>query len=107
MGPLLPALLRQGIVVYAVAEGTAALAALTHRRFDVILSDVRMPGMGGREFVERLRREHLEARTRLVFLTGDTPAPDTATLLAETGVPVMAKPLGRQVATRPTTAPRA
>ena len=86
-------LLRQGIVVHAVAEGTAALAALTHRRFDVILSDVRMPGMGGREFVERLRRDHPETRPHLVFLTGDTLAPDTAALVAETGVPVMAKPL--------------
>jgi signal transduction histidine kinase/CheY-like chemotaxis protein len=83
---------RHGISVQAVAEGAAALRLLRTHDFDVILSDVRMPGMGGREFLERLRREHPDLTTRLVFTTGDTYAPDTAALLAEAGVPSIVKP---------------
>ena len=65
---------------------------LRERRFDVILSDVRMPGLNGRQFLERLRQEHPAMVTRLIFSTGDTFAPDTAALLQEAGVPSLVKP---------------
>jgi two-component system NtrC family sensor kinase len=60
--------------------------------FDVIVSDVRMPGMSGGEFLERLRVEYPAMVNRLVFTTGDTFAPDTAALLRESGVPSLVKP---------------
>jgi len=58
----------------------------------VIVSDVRMPGMNGRQFLERLRQEHPVMVSRLIFSTGDTFAPDTAALLQEAGVPSLVKP---------------
>jgi two-component system NtrC family sensor kinase len=85
-------LARDGITVRAVADGAAALAALGEESYDVIISDVRMPGVGGREFIARLGRDRPELLTRLVFLTGDTLAPDTALLLREVGAPALAKP---------------
>src|SRR5439155_4455132 len=75
-----------------VADGAAALRALRERTFDVIISDVRMPGMSGREFLDQLRRERPNALPRLVFSTGDTFAPDTAALLRDSGVPTVTKP---------------
>ncbi len=74
----------------------------------MIISDVRMPGMSGREFLERLQRDRPELVARVVFSTGDTFAPDTAALLKESGVPTVTKPfdfamlvgLIREVATR-------
>src|SRR5207302_2941803 len=83
---------RRGIEVTAVGDGAEALAALQHKTYDVILSDVRMPGVGGREFLERLRVEFPAAVAHLVFSTGDTFAPDTAALLLEAGVPSLVKP---------------
>jgi len=53
---------------------------------------VRMPGMGGGEFLERLRVEYPTMVDRLVFTTGDTSAPDTVALLRESGVPSLVKP---------------
>jgi PAS domain S-box-containing protein len=83
---------RDGITVHAVADGAAALEALATGEFDVIVSDVRMPGVGGREFVERLRRDRPALLGRLLFLTGDILAADTAALLHDVGAPSLAKP---------------
>ena len=87
---------RRGIQCRAVADGGEALDVLRTRDFDVILSDVRMPGMNGREFLERLRANHPELVNRLVFSTGDTFAAETATLLRESGVPSLLKPFDFQ-----------
>ncbi len=105
---LLRFLQRRGIHGVGVSDGAEALRVLQQRRFDVIISDVRMPGMSGREFLERLRRDRPELVARVVFSTGDTFAPDTAALLKESGLPTVTKPFDfamlermiREVATR-------
>jgi signal transduction histidine kinase/ActR/RegA family two-component response regulator len=85
-------LTRRGMHVIAVEDGGDALRVLSRERFDVIVSDVRMPGMSGGEFLERLRREHPAMVHRLIFTTGDTAATDTASLLRDSGVPSLEKP---------------
>jgi PAS domain S-box-containing protein len=85
-------LTRRGIRAVGVGDGADALTALQGQAFDVIVSDVRMPGMNGREFLERLRREHPTMVGRLIFSTGDTFAPDTIALLRDAGVPSLGKP---------------
>ena len=89
---LLRFLQRRNIHAEGVADGWEAIRLLEHRDFDVIISDVRMPGMSGREFLERLRRDRPELLGRLVFSTGDAFTSETATLLKESGVPTVAKP---------------
>lgn len=83
---------RRGIHAVGVGDGADALVELQRGQFDVIISDVRMPGMSGGEFLERLRRDHPALVQRLVFTTGDTFAPDTSTLLRDSGVPSLVKP---------------
>ena len=105
---LLRFLARRGIEGQGAADGSEALQLLGQRTFDVIVSDVRMPGMSGREFVERLRDDRPDLLLRLVFSTGDTFAPDTAALIQESGIPTVTKPFDfasleqviRQVAAR-------
>ena len=89
---MLAFLKRRGIHAIAVGDGADALKALSEREFDVIVSDVRMPGMNGRQFLERLRQNHPAMVRRLIFSTGDTFAPDTAALLLEASVPSLVKP---------------
>ncbi len=89
---LLRFLQRRNIHGEGVADGWEAIRLLEQRDFDVIISDVRMPGMSGREFLERLRRDRPELLGRLVFSTGDAFTSETATLLKESGVPTVAKP---------------
>ncbi len=83
---------RRGMHVVAVEDGGDALRVLRREHFDVIVSDVRMPGMSGGEFLERLRRDYPAMVQRLIFTTGDTFAADTSTLLREAGVPSLVKP---------------
>jgi two-component system NtrC family sensor kinase len=83
---------RSGITTDVAADGQAALEALSTGHYDVIISDVRMPGMNGRDFVSRLRKDRPELLQRLILSTGDTFAEDTAGLVAETGVPTLVKP---------------
>jgi CheY-like chemotaxis protein len=89
---LLRFLSRRGIDALGVGDGAEALKKLTQRDFDVIVSDVRMPGMSGREFIAELRQRRPDLVTRLIFSTGDSLAPDTAELIQSTGVPTVSKP---------------
>ncbi len=42
----------------AVADAEAALAELTHRPFDVVMTDVSLPGMSGIDLAKALLRRH-------------------------------------------------
>ncbi|MCC6748603.1 MAG: sigma-54-dependent Fis family transcriptional regulator [Deltaproteobacteria bacterium] len=52
------ALRPEGFEVTAAASGPEALAALATAPFDVVLSDVRMPGMGGLELLAEIQARH-------------------------------------------------
>jgi two-component system cell cycle sensor histidine kinase/response regulator CckA len=67
-----------GYRVLQAACGQEALevAAASGEPIDVLLSDVVMPGMGGRELAERLRKTRPE--TRVVFMSGYTEDPSLA-----------------------------
>ena len=61
MRHMLELLLRRGgFEVVSAASGEAALEILAQQRVDVVLSDVRMPGLGGLALAERLSAEHPE-----------------------------------------------
>ena len=84
---------RDGYDVVIAESGRQGLERLKSEPFDLLLSDIRMPGVGGREFLAGLGRERPELVPRLLFSSGDTAAPDTAALLRESGVPSIVKPL--------------
>ena len=68
---LVPALSASGFAVSAVGDGTEALALRDAGEvFDAIVSDIEMPGMGGLEFVRRVRAEGPWAGLPVVALSG-------------------------------------
>ncbi|WP_220377361.1 CheR family methyltransferase [Paraburkholderia sp. BL27I4N3] len=60
----------EGAIVRAELSGKAALAAVAETRFDVILSDIGMPGMSGYELIAELRQLPQTATTAAIALTG-------------------------------------
>ncbi len=52
------ALRQAGLTVRAFEQAEAALAALAREQPDVLITDVRMPGLGGLTLLERVRRDH-------------------------------------------------
>ena len=76
--------------------GEDALEMLARDRYDVILSDFRMPGMDGQEFYRRAVAEHPELTHRIVFLTGDSVGNGAREFLEETACPHLTKPYSLQ-----------
>lgn len=72
--------------------GALALDCLRERPCDLILSDVRMPGLDGPGLYREVERRHPALLPRLVFLTGDTLSPHVRESLRATGRPEIAKP---------------
>lgn len=93
VGTLLARLLRDiGHRSTVVTTGEAALEALTRDHFDVILTDVKMPGMSGFDLYRVLQQRNSDLVQRLVFVTGDTLSPATQARIAQIGAPYIAKP---------------
>lgn len=89
---------RRGHRVDEAADGSEALERLEgatgETGYDVILSDLRMPGMGGEQLLTALRAAGGGMDRRVVFMTGDTASADTARILDLVQAPVLAKPFG-------------
>ena len=82
----------QGWTVSSAKEGSEALRLVAQRRFDVLLVDMKMPGMDGQTFYEVLRKSHPELARRVVFSTGDAGSDGTSQFLDTAGNPVLGKP---------------
>ncbi len=81
-----------GHTVDTAADGADALARLRRGGYDLIITDVRMPNLGGRELFERLRQDAPALAERVVFATGDTVRDDTMAFLERSGRPFLHKP---------------
>jgi CheY-like chemotaxis protein len=79
--------------VAVTTSGREALAHLARQPADLILSDVRMPDLDGPGLYRELASRSPELARRMVFVTGDVLAPETAAFLARIGLPVIEKPI--------------
>ncbi|NLD72145.1 MAG: GAF domain-containing protein [Chloroflexi bacterium] len=83
--------------VETATRGDDALALLAtarreERAFDLILSDIHMPGMEGPEFYDRLVAQDPPMARRLVFVTGDALDPGTREFLHAHRLTYVSKP---------------
>ena len=81
-----------GHIPVVAPDGEEALARATREQFDLIISDLRMPRFGGREFYEELARRNPRMAARLIFSTGDTVRGDTLAFLETLDRPYLHKP---------------
>jgi two-component system NtrC family sensor kinase len=81
-----------GHEVVLAADGSKALKRALLEPFDLIICDLRMPRLGGREMFRTLAQMHPSVADRLIFATGDTVRGDTLQFLEELGRPFLQKP---------------
>jgi len=74
----------------------AAMSLLEANDYDVILSDLRMPGLDGEDLLRHITQRRPELLPRFVVVTGDTGAPETLELLDRPNLRSLAKPFGIQ-----------
>jgi two-component system NtrC family sensor kinase len=85
-------LARSGWAVDLADSGEEGLRLVAGGAYDVVLCDLRMPGIGGHEFYRRLQADHPGALERLIFMTGDVLSPEAQRFLQQARRPVLSKP---------------
>ncbi|MCD6506754.1 response regulator [Candidatus Poribacteria bacterium] len=81
-----------GHKVDTASNGQVALEKLRTRGYDLIISDIKMPGMNGQSFYEYLSGVNPAMSRRIIFITGDTLSRETEEFLESVGVPHIEKP---------------
>ncbi len=87
---------RRGWAVEEATDGADAVIKLERPDassvFDVVLCDLKMPGISGQELYTRLLKDRPALAGKFIFATGDAGAPDVVDFLRTVGVPVLEKP---------------
>jgi PAS domain S-box-containing protein len=78
--------------IVTAASGREALERMSAQRYDVILTDIRMPDVDGRALYREIERRWPKQAARVVFVTGDTLASALREFVSESGRPVIEKP---------------
>ena len=92
---VLEALLRQdGIETFSVSSAAAALEALAKRPFDLVLSDVRMPGMDGMQLLREVSARF--PGTPLILITAHATVPLAVEAMKAGAADFVTKPFDRE-----------
>jgi DNA-binding NtrC family response regulator len=86
-------LAHEGFAVDVSFNGEQAIAELKRSSYDLVLSDVRMPGLDGPALLRWLESHCPELVERLVFVTGDTLGLGTGSPIDKLRRPIIEKPV--------------
>jgi len=84
------ALTREDHRVHAFADAAAAMGDISRQSFDVVVSDLKMPGMDGLEFLRQLRERQME--TPLVLMTAFATVPTAVQAMKQGAFDYLQKP---------------
>lgn len=85
----------EGHAVETAQGGQQALDLLSRRRFEVIVSDWKMPGLNGVRLYEHLRAIDPAAASRVIFMTGDIVSDTFQEFLQANALICLSKPFAR------------
>jgi signal transduction histidine kinase len=78
--------------IETAAGGGEALRRLEAGHYDLVLLDLKMPDMDGRQVFEIISSRWPQVRERVIFASGDTVRPETRAFIEKTGRPCVDKP---------------
>ncbi len=73
-------------------SGETAWDLLCRSTYDLILTDIKMPGQGGKAFFVKAQEAYPNLAKRFLFVTGDIASPQTESFLSQAGCRHLAKP---------------
>jgi DNA-binding response OmpR family regulator len=85
-------LIEEGFDVDFVQDGMIAGEIVNNKNYDLLISDIRLPGITGIQLYEKLKVDKPELSLRTIFITGDTMNADIQIFLKESGMPCLVKP---------------
>ncbi len=85
--------------VETASNGRDGLSRLSRESYDLIILDIKMPDMTGRQMYEALLAMRPSAAERVVFTTGDIVHEETHRFLERVGNPCLAKPFSLEALT--------
>lgn len=94
----------EGHRVDATGNALEALGKIKNKKYDLILLDVKMPGMNGIDMYKRIQRTARPLASKVVFMTGDIMGVDTEKFLTRTGAKHIEKPFDAEQLTKAVTA---
>ena len=85
-------LTRDGFEVDTAINGEVAQEMLGERDYTLVILDIRMPVMSGKEFYQILESQYPQLVDRVIFATGDVIGGATKNFLEKSGRPFLPKP---------------
>jgi len=82
----------EGCEVEKALDGKSALEKMDATPFDFITCDVRMPGMDGATFYQKLKEKKSPCLDKIIFITGDTTSDKIQEFLNSIKNPLVKKP---------------
>lgn len=85
-------LVEESFDVDFVQDGLIASEVADSKDYDLLISDIRLPGITGMELYEKLKLSKPELSLHTIFITGDTMNVDIQLFIRESGMPCLVKP---------------
>jgi len=82
----------EGFTVRVLLDGREALEQATSESFDLVICDMKMPGLDGQHFYRSLKRGGNSLANSFLFVTGDTIGPQTRAFLSQNHLVYLSKP---------------
>lgn len=82
-----------GHEVEIVDNGHDAIEKLESENYDVILLDIKLPGMSGTEIYKHLQKKDKSIAKKVAFITGDVMSQVSVGFLSKTKAPYVTKPI--------------
>ena len=81
-----------GLRVDVMLDSQSALQQVEHESYDLLVCDLKMPGVDGQRFYRTMLERHHPMQGKVLFVTGDIVAPRSQEFLARHHLPHVAKP---------------
>ncbi len=85
-------LTEKGYIVKTAPTADDAIRQMEAKRFDAVVVDIKMPGMGGKEIYSHIKKNRPEFADKVLFITGDVLSNDTQAFLNATDIKYIEKP---------------